>query len=62
MPFAVNVKDNESVDLCNAVNTGLLQSFHYTPGEETAHGFPLIVTASIMITGKKRVAVADFEK
>ena len=60
--FAVNVKGNKNVDLCNVVNTALFQNLHHFPGEQTAHRVPLIVTASSMIPDKKRLAVADFEK
>ncbi|XP_068716270.1 uncharacterized protein [Montipora foliosa] len=60
--FSVNLKDNKSVELCNAINTALFQSLRHTSDEHSAHHIPMIVTASSMIPYKHSAAVADFKE
>ena len=60
--FSVNLKDNKSVELCNAINTALFQSLRHTSDKHSAHRIPMIVTASSMIPYKHSNAVADFKE
>ena len=60
--FTVNLKDNKSVDVCNAINMAIFQKLSHSSGERTAHRVPMVVTASIMLHHKHSSALKSFKK
>lgn len=60
--FSVNLKGNQNVEKCNAINTALFKDLRHTSSEQTAHRIPLIVTASSLVPHKHSAAVKNFKK
>ena len=60
--FTVNLKDNKSVDVCNAINMAIFQKLSHSSGERTAHRVPMVVTASSMLHHKHGSALKSFKK
>lgn len=60
--FTVNLKDNKSVDVCNAINMAIFQKLSHSSGERTAHRVPMVVTASSMLHHKHSSALKSFKK
>lgn len=60
--FSVNLKGNQNVDKCNAINMALFKDLCHTSSEQTAHRIPLIVTASSLVPHKHSAAVKNFKK
>ena len=60
--FSVNLKGNQSVDKCNAINMALFNDLSHTSSEQTAHRIPMIVTASSLVPHKHSVALKNFKK
>lgn len=60
--FSVNLKGNQSVELCNEINTAIFKSLSHTSGEHTAHRIPLIVTSSSLVHRDHSVVTKNFKK
>ena len=60
--FTVNLKDNKSVDVCNAINMAIFQKLSHSSDERTAHRVPMVVTASSMLHHKHSSALKSFKK
>ena len=60
--FAVNLKRNKDVELCNAINMALFQDLCHSSSEQTALRIPMIVTASSLVPHKHSAAVPNFKK
>ena len=60
--FTVNLKDNRSIDVCNAINMAIFQKLSHSSGERTAHRVPMVVTASSMLHHKHSSALKSFKK
>ena len=60
--FAVNLKGNQSVEQCNAINTAIFQSLSHTSGEHTAHRIPMVVTASSLVSHANSVVAKNFKR
>lgn len=60
--FTVNLKDNKSVEVCNAINMAIFQDLSHSSGERTAHRIPMVVTASSMLHHKHSSALKNFKK
>ena len=60
--FAVNLKGNKSVDLCNKINNAIFQDLSHSSSEHTAHRIPMIVTSSSLIPHKHSSAASHFKK
>lgn len=60
--FTVNLKDNRSIDGCNAINMAIFQKLIHSSGERTAHRVPMVVTASSMLHHKHSSALKSFKK
>lgn len=60
--FSVNLKGNQNVEKCNAINMALFKDLCHTSSEQTAHRIPMIVTASSLVPHKHSAAVKNFKK
>ncbi|XP_074620778.1 uncharacterized protein LOC141879398 isoform X2 [Acropora palmata] len=60
--FSVNLKGNNKVELCNAINSALFNDLCHSSSEQTAHRIPLLVTSSSMVPHKHSNAVLNLKK
>ena len=60
--FSVNLKGNQSVELCNAINTAIFKSLSHTSGEHTAQRIPMIVTSSSLVPHEDSAGAKNFKK
>ena len=60
--FSVNLKGNESVEVCNAINTSIFESLSHTSGEHTALRIPMLVTSSSLVSHVHSVAATNFKR
>ena len=60
--FSVNLKGNNKVELCNAINSALFNDLCHSSSEQTAHRIPLLVTSSSMVPHKHSNAVPNLKK
>ena len=59
--FSVNLKGNQSVEVCNAINTAIFERLTHTSGEHTAFRIPMLVTSSSMMSHVHSVAATNFK-
>ena len=60
--FSVNIRDNEDVNLCNAVNTAIFNDLCHDSTEESEQRMPLIVTSSTMSDHQYSSKLEHFKK
>ena len=60
--FSVNLKGNQNVEKCNAINVAVFKDLSHTSSEHTAHRTPMIVTASSLVSHKYSAAVKKFKE
>ena len=60
--FSVNLKGNQNVEVCNAINTAILESLSHTSGEHSALRIPMLVTSSSLVSHVHSVAATNFER
>ncbi|KAJ7389684.1 hypothetical protein OS493_029576 [Desmophyllum pertusum] len=60
--FSVNLKGNQNVEKCNAINMALFKDLSHSSSEQTAHRIPMIVTASNLVPQKHSAALKNIKK
>lgn len=60
--FSVNIRGNNDVNLCNAVNTAIFNDLCHDSAEESEQRMPMIVTSSTMKDHQYSSALEHFKK
>ena len=60
--FSVNIRDNEDVNVCNAVNSAIFNDLNHDSTKESLQRTPLIVTSSMMSDNQSSSRLKHFKK